>query len=188
MPQHGTSQRRIAIISDTHGIINQNILDTIKGCDRIIHAGDICGAHILTQLERICTQVTAVTGNNDCASLWPPAETSIVNALPAIVEIELPGGMVAIEHGHMHGAQQPDHASLRASYPQARIIVYGHTHTMLVDDSETPWVINPGAAGETRTGEGASCMILTAVAQGEWDIEKIRIKDDDKEEKAVAYA
>jgi len=84
----------------------------------------------------------------------------------------------------MHGAHQPDHASHRASYPQARVIVYGHTHTMLVDDSETPWVINPGAAGETRTGEVASCMILTAVAQDEWDIEKIRFKDD----KAVAYA
>ena len=179
-PHHATSQRRIAIISDTHGHINQNIIDTIKDCDRIIHAGDICGAHVLTQLHEICPQLTAVTGNNDCADLWDISETSIVNALPAIAEIELPGGTVAIEHGHRHGIHQPDHASLRASHPQARVIVYGHTHTMLVDDSETPWVINPGAAGETRTGGGASCMILTAVTQGEWNIEMIRFNDEDE--------
>jgi len=185
IPHHATCQRRIAIISDTHGQINKNILNTIKSCDRIIHAGDICGAHVLTQLEKICSQITAVTGNNDCASLWDAAEASIVNALPAIVEIELPGGTIAIEHGHRHGVQRPDHASLRASYPQARVVVYGHTHTMVIDDSEIPWVINPGAAGETRTGGGPSCMILTAVAQGEWDIEMIRFNDEDE---TAAYA
>ena len=174
---HDTSQRRIAIISDTHGCINKNILDTIKGCDRIIHAGNICGAQVLTQLGEICSQITAVTGNNDCASLWDSSETSIVNALPAIAEIELPGGTVAIEHGHRHGEHQPNHASLRASHHHARVIVYGHTHTMLIDDSETPWVINPGAAGKIQTDDGASCMILTAVAQGEWNIEMIRFND-----------
>jgi len=186
---HGISQsaylRRIAIISDTHGHIDQNIIDTIKDCDRIVHAGDICGAHILTQLESICSNITAVTGNNDCESLWCKTESSIVNSLPAIVEIELPGGTLAIEHGHKHGMQQPDHASLRASHPHARVIIYGHTHKMIIDDKVTPWVINPGAAGETRTGEGPSCMILTAVTEGEWEIEMFRFENKNRNE-AVA--
>lgn len=168
--------RRIAIISDTHGYLDQNIIDTINGCDQIVHAGDICGAHILTQLEDLCSHITAVTGNNDCVSLWCETEAAIVNGLPAIAEIELPGGTLAIEHGHKHGIHKPCHASLRASYPHARVIVYGHTHTMQFDDTEKPWVISPGAAGATRTGDGPSCIILTAVTEGEWSVNMIRFK------------
>ena len=170
--------RKIAIVSDTHSVISPDILNAIKSCDHIIHAGDICGAHILQQLEDICPNVTPVTGNNDAPSLWAEDEKDVVESIPAIAEIELPGGIVAIEHGHKHGMHQPDHASLRAAHSHARVIVYGHTHTMLVDDSTTPWVINPGAAGATRTRGGPSCLILTASEDKEWDIEMIRFEDE----------
>ena len=177
-PSQSIYQRRIAIISDTHGYVDENVLKAIQGCDRIIHAGDICGAHVLSQLECICPNITAVTGNNDNVDLWPDSEASVVNNLPAIAELELPGGTLAVEHGHKHGMHQPDHESLRASHPQAKVIVYGHTHTMLIDDSKTPWVINPGAAGKTRTGGGASCIMLNAVTDGNWDIEMLRFEDN----------
>jgi hypothetical protein len=49
---------------------------------------------------------------------------------------------------------------------------------MLVDDDAKPWVINPGAAGATRTRGGPSCMILTASVDKEWDIEMIRFEDE----------
>lgn len=174
----GSTQRRIAIISDTHGHIDQNILDVIKTCDRVIHAGDICGAHVLKQLEDVCSQITAVTGNNDAPALWAEEEASIVSKIPAIAEIELPGGTLCIEHGHKHGMHQPKHCSLRESHPHARVIVYGHTHIMTVDDDTTPWVINPGAAGATRTNGGPSCMILTAYSDREWDIEMLRFEGE----------
>ncbi len=174
--QSGT--RRVAIVSDTHGVISSDILKAIKSCDQIIHAGDICGAHVLDQLKQICPNVTAVTGNNDMASLWAENEQSIVNGLPAIAEIDLPGGTIAIEHGHKHGMHRPDHASLRASHPHARVIIYGHTHTMLVDNDTKPWVANPGAAGATRTRGGPSCLILTASSECDWNIEMLRFKDD----------
>ncbi|VAW66017.1 phosphoesterase, putative [hydrothermal vent metagenome] len=172
---------KIAIISDTHGEISPDIIETIRHCEQIIHAGDICGAHVLEQLNGLCSHVTAVTGNNDAAGIWAENETAIVNALPAIAEIELPGGTLVIEHGHKHGMHQPDHASLRAAHPHARVIVYGHTHTMLIDDSQAPWVVNPGAAGATRTRGGPSCLMLTASSESEWDIQMIRFED-----KAVA--
>ena len=172
------SSTKVAIISDTHGVIHPEILDAIKSCDQIIHSGDICGAHILQQLEEICPNVTAVIGNNDVESLWPENEADIVNALPAIAEIKLPGGIVAIEHGHKHGIHQPDHASLRDMHSHARVIIYGHTHTMLIDDDTSPWVINPGAAGATRTRGGASCLILTASTEAEWDIQMLRFDDE----------
>ena len=169
---------KIAIVSDTHSVISPDILNSIKSCDQIIHACDICGAHILEQLKQICPVVTAVCGNNDAPSLWAEDEIAVVSTLPAIAEIELPGGTVVIEHGHKHGMHQPDHGSLRAMHSHAKVIVYGHTHTMLVDDDAKPWVINPGAAGATRTRGGPSCLILTASADKEWDIEMIRFEDE----------
>ena len=169
---------RIAIISDTHGIIEPNIINVIKSCDQVIHAGDICGAHILNQLEQIHSQVTAVAGNNDIAALWAAEEADVVNALPQVAEINLPGGKLKIEHGHRHGMQKPCHDSLRKTHSDARIIVYGHTHSMLVDKDEDIWVINPGAAGHTRTRGGPSCLVLTT-SENDWDVEMIRFPEEE---------
>ncbi len=171
-------QQKVAIISDTHGEINDNIKQIIKSCDSVIHAGDICGAHVLQQLSQICDDVTAVTGNNDAPGLWPENETEVVSKLPRMARIELPGGTVAVEHGHIHGMHQPEHDALRNAHPDARVVIYGHTHTMLIDDEQSPWVVNPGAAGATRTRGGPSCLILTAVDEGEWDIEMLRFEDE----------
>ena len=166
---------KIAIISDTHGHIDENIINIISGCDRVIHAGDICGAHVLEQLRQVCPEVTAVAGNNDASGLWPVEETHVVVALPQQTEISLPGGIIAIEHGHRHGMHSPCHESLRHSHPGARVIVYGHTHSMVIDDEKQPWVVNPGAAGRTRTRGGPSCLVLTINGE-DWDIESTRFK------------
>lgn len=168
---------RIAIISDTHGVIDDNIIDIVKSCDKVIHAGDICGAQVLEQLHAICDDVTAVAGNNDAPGLWPVEQTLVVQQLPAQTEISLPGGKIAIEHGHRHGMHTPDHASLRHSHPDARVVVYGHTHSMVVDDEQTPWVINPGAAGHTRTRGGPSCLVLTIDGE-HWDVKMNRFEVD----------
>lgn len=168
---------RVAILSDTHGIVDPRILDAIKDCDQAIHAGDICSASVLESITAVIPELTSVIGNNDIASLWSEDEANIVNAIPRTAEINLPGGKLCFEHGHIHGMHQPDHDLLRAAHPDARLIVYGHTHIMLIDDSTVPWVSNPGAAGATRTQGGPSCMILTASAEAEWDIEMIRFAD-----------
>lgn len=166
---------RVAIISDTHGVIDDNIINIVKSCDKVIHAGDICGAHVLEQLQAICTDVVAVAGNNDAPGLWPVEQTHVVQQLPAQTEIDLPGGKIAIEHGHRHGMHTPDHASLRHSHQNARVIVYGHTHSMVIDDAEKPWVVNPGAAGHTRTRGGPSCLLLT-IDNDDWTIETNRFE------------
>lgn len=166
---------RIAIISDTHGYIDDNIINVVKDCDRVIHAGDICGAHVLEQLHAVCPEVTAVAGNNDASGLWPVDQTHVVVALPQQSHIELPGGVIAVEHGHRHGMHTPCHESLRHSHPQARVIVYGHTHALVIDDEKDPWVVNPGAAGHTRTRGGPSCLVLT-INDDHWEIESTRFE------------
>jgi hypothetical protein len=55
---------RIGLISDTHGLLRPQAVQFLRGCDRIIHGGDIGHAGILAELARLAP-VTAVRGNND---------------------------------------------------------------------------------------------------------------------------
>ena len=164
----------VGILSDSHGHLDPRIKDAVNQCDYIIHAGDIFNAHILEQLKPK-KELIAVTGNNDYEAAWDEAEADIVNALPATAKLELPGGLIAIEHGHRLG-NQPDHDDFRLDHADARLIIYGHTHRRVVDQKEEPWVVNPGASGKVRTHGGPSCLILHA-GEGEWKIDTVLFED-----------
>ena len=165
--------RRVAILSDTHGHVCPSVLEVVKGCDMAVHAGDIGGRKVLDLLQSGTGQVQAVRGNNDVPGLWPGDELDVLETVPDVAELELPGGRLAVEHGHAHGWSTPDLAELRSAHPGVRAIVYGHTHKLLIDMEESPWVINPGAAGRIRNRGGPSCLVLTA-SPGSWDIETFR--------------
>jgi len=166
----------VAIISDTHAILDPRIAEVISHADIAVHAGDIGNAGILSSMQPKTGRVIAVVGNNDQPILWPAEQTEVLDSIPEIAELELPGGSIAIEHGHRHGLKSPDHQSLRKAHPDVKLVIYGHTHQQVIDDSSTPWVVNPGAAGATRTNGGPSYLLLTASEQ-DWRIEGIRFDD-----------
>ena len=165
----------IAIVSDTHGLLDPRIADIIKQSDIAIHAGDIGSASVIQAMKPRSGQVFAVAGNNDLAFLWPAGQLDALKSIPQITELELPGGQIIVEHGDRHDRITPDHSSLREAFPDSRLIVYGHTHKMIIDTGQLPWVVNPGAAGETRTHGGPSCLVLTVDGE-DWDIESIRFE------------
>lgn len=161
----------VAVISDTHGYLDPRIIEVIRECDIAIHAGDICGVDILDSMQPKSGKVIAVTGNND-------PYCHITNTkLPEVLSVDLPGGKITIEHGHVHGAHKPDHDSLRKAHSDAKLIIYGHTHKQVIDKTNSPWVINPGAAGETRTHGGPSCLVIECSEEKEWQINKYRFAD-----------
>ncbi|HJU38183.1 MAG TPA: metallophosphoesterase family protein, partial [Tahibacter sp.] len=77
-----------------------------------------------------------------------------------------------VVHGDAY-APRTRHAALRRAHADARAIVYGHSHRLLVDEFELPWVLNPGAAGKARTNGGPSCLVLDARADA-WRVEALR--------------
>lgn len=182
-----SSKVTVAIISDTHAYLHPEIKSLVKQCDIAIHAGDICGAGILDELQPKSGRVIAVAGNNDHAAAWPVQHHEQVNALPQTASLTLPGGLVEIEHGHIHDMSSPDHEDLRQAHPDARMVVYGHTHRKVIDDFKMPWVVNPGAAGATRTRGGASCLVLVA-SESLWKIESYRFQDIDQAAQAASAA
>lgn len=138
---------RIIIISDTHGVMHEKIYNLIEASDYVIHAGDILDESILLNIEKMCSKLFAVNGNND---FYP--------TLNDTEQINTPLGEIVVTHGHKH---YPDyHDSLRKTFPDALAIIYGHTHHHIIDTARRPYIINPGAAGNTRTQGGSSCAIL----------------------------
>jgi putative phosphoesterase len=160
----------VGILSDSHGYLDPRIEKIVNRCDYIVHAGDIFNAQIIEQLKPK-EKLVAVAGNNDYPAAWKEEEVAIVSALPHTSRLELPGGIIVVEHGHRLG-NKPDHEQLRSDHADARLIVYGHTHHRVIDQSAEPWVVNPGASGKVRTHGGPSCLVLNA-SESIWSFETV---------------
>jgi len=141
---------RFIIVSDTHSTLHVKISNLINENTYVIHSGDIGNIDILNNLKSIAKGVFAVNGNND-----------IHANLPKIYSIATKFGKIIVEHGDVHSSLDY-HGSLRASYPGANFIIYGHTHKHVSDMTTIPYIINPGssASGDTWTNGGSSCAIL----------------------------
>lgn len=151
---------RIVLLADTHGFLDPRIAESIVGADQLVHAGDV-GPGIAAQLQGLADAVWIVAGNNDPVDCLWPQECCL----------DLPGGQLAIMHGHQWPAKTR-HRKLRAYFPAAAAIVCGHSHRRVLDTDVTPWLINPGAAGKTRAYGGPSYVELSVKAGG-WRIQQV---------------
>ena len=141
---------RLGLIADTHGKLRPAVHDVFARVDRILHAGDIGGGEILDELEMLAP-VTAVYGNVDSALMR--------RRLPQVAEIEIDGFRVVVTHGDQLGSPEPD--GLKAAFPHADVIVFGHTHRALIRDlPDFTVVVNPGSAGPRRFDLAPSVAIM----------------------------
>lgn len=167
---------RVAILSDTHGAVDPRVLEVVATCDLAVHGGDIGGGDVIEAIGRRLGprdgSLHAVLGNNDIPDKWPECHRALLPELPERLEIDLPGGRLAVIHGHQTPARGR-HERLRRMFPDAHAIVYGHSHRLVMDRLALPWVLNPGAAGRSRTFGGPSCLVLTAARVG-WHLESHR--------------
>jgi putative phosphoesterase len=141
---------RLGIVADTHGLVRPELLELFRGVDLILHAGDIGSPDILTELEAVAP-VSAVWGNTDGFDLR--------RLVPEVQTLELEGTSFLVVHGHQLGSPTPE--GLVAKYPEAEVIIFGHTHRpllTLIDQVIT--VMNPGGAGPRRFDLPASAGIM----------------------------
>ena len=160
---------RVLILSDTHGVLDPRIGALVAGCDIAVHGGDVGNAGVLDALRPRSGRVVAVRGNNDLPSKWPATDQLLLADLPDMAFVELPGGLLAVDHGHRLSPVRRRHELLRRRYSDVRAVVYGHSHRLTLDQDLQPWVLNPGAAGRARTFGGPSCILLS-VRAGDWNL------------------
>ena len=67
-------------------------------------------------------------------------------------------------NGHELGRPKP--GQLLQKYPNADVIVYGHTHRQLIFESNGRVVVNPGAAGARRFDLAPSVAVMTIDGSG----------------------
>jgi putative phosphoesterase len=145
---------RIGLISDTHGLLRNEVYAAFEGVDEILHAGDIGDPSILTELE-VIAPVHAVCGNVDGWELRQQLDES--------VELERLGHRIAVVHGHQWGS--PKVRDLVQAYPEFSAVVFGHTHQPLIEKTLGPLVVNPGSAGHRRFRNPVTAAILTLERQ-----------------------
>lgn len=125
---------RVGLISDTHGLIREEALALLRGCERIIHAGDIGGPEIVNALVEIAP-VVAVRGNNDKDD-WG-------KALPEVLQLQLESASIYV----LHDMAQLDEKSLPVDVD---VVICGHSHRPVVQRRDGVIYVNPGSAGPRR--------------------------------------
>ncbi|HEY2805501.1 MAG TPA: metallophosphoesterase family protein [Gemmatimonadales bacterium] len=141
---------RLGIISDTHGLLRPEVHEVFKEVDRILHAGDVGDQSILDELALIAP-VVAVYGNTDGSELR--------SCVPEIIDEKIDGFRFIVTHGDQLGAPTP--LGLKEMFPDADVIIFGHSHRPLIHSFDDFSVaLNPGSAGPKRFDLPVSVAIM----------------------------
>jgi len=124
----------IGVISDTHGLLRPQAVDALRGSQAIIHAGDVGREEILRELEKIAP-VTVVRGNIDTSACS--------RKLPATNVLEIAGTTIYVLHNIDELDLDPGSAGFSA-------VIFGHSHTPLIENRKGVLFVNPGSAGPRR--------------------------------------
>jgi putative phosphoesterase len=147
---------RIGIISDTHNLVRPEALDALRGCEHIIHAGDICNPAVLDTLSELAP-VTAIRGNNDSGAR--------IDDLPEARTFRIGDTAIHVVH---------DIADVPKQLDGIDVVVTGHSHKPLVERRGAALFVNPGSAGPRRFKLPVTLGIML-IEKGEVQVEIVRL-------------
>ena len=145
---------KIGIISDTHGLLRKEVLEQLKICDVILHAGDMDTPEVLDEL-RMLGRIYAVRGNND-RGFWAQ---KLQNTLSFSIE--------GVRFFMVHDRRDAGRACFDAD-----VVVFGHTHNYFQETMDGQLWLNPGSCGYSRFGLPPT-MALMEISQGDFTVKQI---------------
>jgi hypothetical protein len=145
VPSNPTRPVQALVLADTHlraeglGAMPDEVWELAASADVVLHAGDVVEQAVLDALgERAPTY--AVLGNND---------HGLARALPEQLERELGGVRVAMVHDA--GARAGRGRRMARRFPDADVVVFGHSHEPVVERVEGGLLLcNPGSPTQRR--------------------------------------
>jgi len=145
----------VVVLADTHTLGRTRPLPSgawpyIESADHILHAGDVCDPALLDELASFAP-VTVVLGNCDGYD---------VKHWGAQTETQLQLGAVAIGMVHDSGLAPNRRKRLLERFPQARVVVFGHSHLPCNEDEEGLLLLNPGSPTWARRAPWPSMALL----------------------------
>ena len=145
--------RKIGVISDTHiphfKKLPQAIWEHFVGVELVIHAGDLSILSVLAELETIAP-VVAVQGNVE--------QEEVVLKLP--IKREVVVGHCRIGIVHILGDSATRVRLARQEFPDARVVVFGHSHIPYNQEHNGQLLFNPGSATDRRRQPRCSIGLL----------------------------
>ena len=159
----------IAIIADTHmprrgRRLPDACIELLRRADLIIHAGDLISLEVLTELQ-LLGAVVAVHGNVDNAAVRA--------ALPSTAIAEAGGCRLAVIHDAGPAAGRL--ARMRARFPGADAVIFGHSHLPLHErDARGFQIFNPGSPTDRRRAPRHT-MGVARVRDGEPSFELVAL-------------
>jgi uncharacterized protein len=124
----------VAVISDTHGLIRDEVVNVLVGSNLVIHAGDIGSPDVLEKIRKIAP-IVAVRGNVDKGE-W-------TNKLSWTELVKFDGVNIYV----IHDIHQLD---IDLQDAGVDIVVSGHSHKPIERRADGIIYINPGSAGPKR--------------------------------------
>jgi uncharacterized protein len=146
-------QHRIGVISDTHipdfRQLPESIWQHFADVELIIHAGDLSVLRVIAELETIAP-VVAVQGNVE--------GDEVVKKLP--IKREIVVGHCSIGIVHILGDSRNRARVARQEFPNARCVVFGHSHIPWNQEYNGLLLFNPGSATDRRRQPRCSIGML----------------------------
>lgn len=148
--------QRIAVLSDTHGLLRPEVTAAVTGCDAIIHGGDINKQAILDRLKEIAP-VYVVRGNND--KEW-------AEYIPVTLTFQIEGCRFFLVHNKKEVPK--DLTGIDA-------VIFGHSHKYFQQAIDGRLWLNPGSCGKRRFDQEITFAVLT-VDGASLSVEKVTIR------------
>jgi uncharacterized protein len=130
------------VLADTHiprraRALPEELMPYLREPDLILHAGDFIQPLVLDELSTHAP-IRAVRGNVD------PPEVD----LPETLEFDFGDARIAMIHDS--GRKEGRRKRLHRRFPEARAIVFGHSHIPFLEDEDGLLLLNPGSPTDRR--------------------------------------
>ena len=150
---------RVVALSDTHAprrwkACPPAVAEQLRGADLILHAGDLCTAAVIDELSQYAP-VLAVLGNNDGRDVAD-------RGTPPTLLADLDGLRVGMIHDS--GARSGRLLRLRRAFPEAGLVVFGHSHIPLDEAGGGLRIFNPGSPTDRRSQPHGTVGLLQVEA------------------------
>lgn len=147
---------RIGVISDTHGLLRDEVKEQLQGCDMIFHAGDINCSSVIEELNQIApTYVVRGNADKEWASNLP--QTQVITDIGIRVLM-------------IHNKKQ-----LKEDLESFDLVIYGHSHKYEEKIVSGKQWLNPGSCGPRRFKLPITMAMLYVEDDGGFRIERVDI-------------
>jgi len=138
-------EMEVVVLSDSHlsagfDAVGDQVLRAVTEADVVLHAGDVTSRQALEDLRGLA-ETYAVLGNND---------HDLAGILQESRMLELAGVRIALVHDS--GATKGRARRLYRRFPNADLVVFGHSHVPVNEVGEQNQIIfNPGSPTQRRS-------------------------------------